>query len=92
MVLGDRELAGYFADQAHVGALAGRHANRIANGCFTSDGRTDPAGRWRNTASSPLLDAGFHIVRVAHLSLRYRPKSSFVGTAGAGALTFYSSR
>lgn len=40
VVLGYRDLAGYSADQAYLGALAGRHANRIAEGRFKLDGRS----------------------------------------------------
>jgi aldose 1-epimerase len=40
LVLGYRDLAGYCADQDYLGALAGRHANRIAAGRFTLDGKT----------------------------------------------------
>jgi aldose 1-epimerase len=54
-VLGYRDRAGYGADQAYLGALAGRHANRIAGGRFKLDdkihqltlnehGRTHPHG------------------------------------------------
>jgi aldose 1-epimerase len=33
------DLAGYCADRGYLGALAGRHANRIAGGRFKLDGR-----------------------------------------------------
>jgi aldose 1-epimerase len=39
VVLGYRDLAGYLADRAHLGAIAGRHANRIASGRLELDGR-----------------------------------------------------
>lgn len=39
VVLGHRDLAGYLADKGHLGAIAGRYANRIAGGRFTLDGR-----------------------------------------------------
>ena len=39
VVLGYRDLAGYCADRGYLGALAGRHANRIAGGRFRLDGR-----------------------------------------------------
>jgi aldose 1-epimerase len=39
VVLGYRDLAGYDADQGYLGALAGRHANRIAGGRFKLNGR-----------------------------------------------------
>ena len=38
VVLGFRDVAGYLDDQSHVGALAGRHANRIGGGRFELDG------------------------------------------------------
>jgi aldose 1-epimerase len=38
VTLGFDSLAGYLADRAHLGALTGRYANRIANGRFTLDG------------------------------------------------------
>jgi aldose 1-epimerase len=40
VVLGYQDLAGYCADQGYLGALAGRHANRIAAGRFKLDGKT----------------------------------------------------
>jgi aldose 1-epimerase len=40
VVLGFRELKGYVEDGAYLGALAGRHANRIAGGRFPLDGKT----------------------------------------------------
>ncbi|HEY1721792.1 MAG TPA: aldose epimerase family protein [Magnetospirillaceae bacterium] len=40
VVLGYPDLAGYLGDAAHLGANAGRCANRIANGRFTLDGKT----------------------------------------------------
>jgi aldose 1-epimerase len=40
VVLGYADLAGYCADQGYLGALAGRHANRIAAGRFRLDGKT----------------------------------------------------
>jgi len=40
VVLGYRDLEGYLADRGHFGALAGRHANRIAAGRFELDGTT----------------------------------------------------
>lgn len=39
VVLGHRTLADYLSDNGHMGAIAGRYANRIANGRFTLDGR-----------------------------------------------------
>jgi aldose 1-epimerase len=39
VVLGYPDLAGYLADAAHLGANAGRCANRIANGRFVLDGQ-----------------------------------------------------
>jgi len=39
VVLGYRDLVGYEADQGYLGALAGRHANRIARGRFKLGGR-----------------------------------------------------
>src|ERR1700704_2991503 len=38
VVLGAPDLAGYLADRSHLGAVAGRYANRIAGACFTLDG------------------------------------------------------
>ncbi len=38
VVLGFRDLAGYLADNAFVGAIIGRNANRIAGGRFRLDG------------------------------------------------------
>jgi aldose 1-epimerase len=40
VVLGYPDLAGYLSDVAHLGANAGRCANRIAHGRFTLDGKT----------------------------------------------------
>jgi aldose 1-epimerase len=40
VVLGYRDLAGYLADQGYLGVLAGRHANRIADGRFKLDGKS----------------------------------------------------
>ncbi len=40
VVLGYPDLAGYLSDSAHLGANAGRCANRIAGGRFTLDGKT----------------------------------------------------
>lgn len=40
VVLGYRDLAGYLADPSYLGALAGRHANRIAGGNFKLDGKS----------------------------------------------------
>jgi aldose 1-epimerase len=39
VVLRYRDLAGYCADRGYLGALAGRHANRMAGGRFKLDGR-----------------------------------------------------
>jgi aldose 1-epimerase len=44
VVLGYRTLEEYVADPAHVGALTGRFANRIAGARFTLDGRTYALG------------------------------------------------
>jgi aldose 1-epimerase len=39
VILGHHELAPYLRDGAHLGAVAGRYANRIAGGRFVLDGR-----------------------------------------------------
>jgi aldose 1-epimerase len=39
VVLGHDDLAGYLADDAYLGALVGRYANRIRGGRFALDGR-----------------------------------------------------
>lgn len=39
MILGYDDLAGYIGDQNYIGAIAGRCANRIANGRFSLEGR-----------------------------------------------------
>jgi aldose 1-epimerase len=39
VALGYRDLAGYLADNASLGAVCGRYANRIAAGRFTLDGK-----------------------------------------------------
>jgi aldose 1-epimerase len=39
VVLGLADLADYRQHASHMGAIAGRYANRIAGGCFTLDGR-----------------------------------------------------
>ncbi len=40
LVLGFDDAGGYLRDEGHVGAIAGRCANRIAQGAFTLDGMT----------------------------------------------------
>ncbi len=40
VTLGYEDLAGYLQDTAHLGAVVGRYANRIAEGKFTLGGRT----------------------------------------------------
>lgn len=40
VVLGYADVSSYLADQGYLGALAGRHANRIAGGRFELDGKS----------------------------------------------------
>jgi aldose 1-epimerase len=51
IVLGHAEFAPYLADHAHLGAVAGRYANRIAGARFVLDGREVrlPANNGANT-------------------------------------------
>jgi aldose 1-epimerase len=45
VVLGYRDLAGYLADRAYLGAIVGRYANRIAGGRFELGGRVHQLSR-----------------------------------------------